>query len=170
MRTLCFTGHRKLGGAYDGVIHKAVYDALLIIIQRNHDELGYAHFISGGAIGVDQIAADAVLYLRDIQGLHMTLTIARPFPSQGGRWPAAIQANYQRILDHADKIVDVYPDPYAGWKMMKRNIWMVDHSDKVIAIWDGRQQGGTWNCLLYAKKQGKEIVIIDPNTLKIYRW
>ena len=38
---------------------------------------------------------------------------------------------------------------------------MVDHSDCVIAVWDG-SRGGTGNCVEYARKQEKHILYITP--------
>ena len=51
--------------------------------------------------------------------------------------------------------------PYAVWKMQKRNEWMVDNCDAVIAVWDGAP-GGTANTVDYARKLGKSVLVIDP--------
>lgn len=45
--------------------------------------------------------------------------------------------------------------------MQKRNEYMVNLADKVIAVWGG-SSGGTANCVRYAKSVGKEIIIIKP--------
>ena len=45
--------------------------------------------------------------------------------------------------------------------MQKRNEYMVDLADKVIAVWNG-STGGTYNCVKYAEKCGKEIIRIVP--------
>ena len=50
---------------------------------------------------------------------------------------------------------------YAAWKMQKRNQFMVDHSNLLIAVWDG-SSGGTSNCVAYAKKIGLQIVLFNP--------
>lgn len=47
------------------------------------------------------------------------------------------------------------------WLMQKRNEYMVDLADRVIAVWDG-SKGGTANCIKYAEKVGKEIIKIKP--------
>jgi len=49
--------------------------------------------------------------------------------------------------------------------MQKRNEYMVDNADIVIAVWDGTK-GGTCNCVRYAKKLGKDIVIINPKEIQ----
>ena len=50
---------------------------------------------------------------------------------------------------------------YAGYKLQKRNEWMVDHCDILIAVWDGTS-GGTANCVNYAQSVNKEKIFIDP--------
>lgn len=48
--------------------------------------------------------------------------------------------------------------------MQKRNEYMTDNSDIVIAVWDG-SKGGTANCVRYAKKLNKEIIVINPKEI-----
>lgn len=45
--------------------------------------------------------------------------------------------------------------------MQKRNEWMIDNSDAIIAVWDGTPSG-TANTIEYARKQGKPVLVIDP--------
>ena len=116
---------------------------------------------------MDQWAADIVI---EIQAEHqkqsptgdgeIKLVIARPFPSQPNRWPTEIRRHYEKILQKADRLVETSDDPYAAWKMQKRNEWMVDNSDAVIAVWDGTPSG-TANTVKYAQKQGKPVLVID---------
>ena len=47
-----------------------------------------------------------------------------------------------------------------GFLMLVRNDYMVDHSDLVLAIWNGEQSGGTWHTIQYAKAKGKQVDII----------
>ena len=44
--------------------------------------------------------------------------------------------------------------------MQKRNKYMVDQSDLVIAVWDGKKVGGTWNTIKYAKSKEKQVIYI----------
>ncbi len=46
--------------------------------------------------------------------------------------------------------------------MQKRNEWMVDNCDMLVAVWDGTD-GGTYNCIDYAKRMKKPRILIDPN-------
>ena len=57
-------------------------------------------------------------------------------------------------------------DPKFTDCMDKRNKYMVDQSDVIIAVWSGRPSG-TGKTVQYAQSQGKPIVTINPNSLKI---
>lgn len=162
MRTLCFTGHRKIRGAYvSDLVDNPIYPALFQAIKRAAVK-GFDMFISGGALGTDQIAAQAVLDL----GLY--LAIAKPFPSQSSNWPSQSRQMFENLCKKAVQLIDVSPDPYTPGKMQVRNEWMVDRSDVVIAVFDGNS-GGTANCVKYARSKGRPILVIDPNTL-VERW
>ena len=43
---------------------------------------------------------------------------------------------------------------------------MVDRSDLVLAVWNGKEQGGTWNTIRYARLKGKEIRYIMLNEIR----
>ena len=173
-KTLCFTGPRppQLGG-YTGAeaqkIQTALFNHLVGVVQRATDK-GFTTYISGGAQGTDQIAAEAVIKCKNtILHQHIQLVIARPFPSQHIKWPHYGQKCFFNIIEAADRVIDVSPDPYAPWKMQIRNEWMVNPSEAVVAVWNGQEKGGTWNCIQYAVKKQKDILFVHPTTL-IERW
>jgi len=130
-------------------------------------DIGYMSFISGGALGIDTYFADSVLIQRAFVP-WIDLVIAKPFPSQSSKWPAKSQKKFNEICDAADLVVNVSQDPYSPAKMQTRNKWMVDHSGLVLAVWNGKEHGGTWNCIQYARSQGKRIYHLNPNTLYTY--
>ncbi len=45
--------------------------------------------------------------------------------------------------------------------MLKRNRYIVDKSELVIAVFNGIQKGGTWYTINYAHKENKHIEIIE---------
>lgn len=167
-KALSFTGHRpdKLGG-YSGPkadeIQGGLYSHLIGVIKRAYEN-GFDTFISGGALGVDQIAAAAAVYLKQ-DGLPIKLIIAKPFPSQGCKWPQRSQAKLDWLCGLADEVVNVSDDPYTREKMQVRNEWMVDRADAVCAVYNGGN-GGTGNCVRYAESKFLPILIIDPYTLQ----
>lgn len=67
---------------------------------------------------------------------------------------------YREILMEA-KTVKVVADHYEADVMQKRNEYMVDHSDIVLAVWNGKKSG-TENCIKYAEKMGKKVEYIEP--------
>jgi hypothetical protein len=43
---------------------------------------------------------------------------------------------------------------------------MVDHSDKIFAIWDGIEAGGVWSTIRKAQKKKLDIVYYPKEMLK----
>jgi uncharacterized phage-like protein YoqJ len=101
-------------------------------------------------LGWDQALAAAAL------DLNIPTTMALPFPGFEDRWPSKSKTFLHSLIYRASKTVFVCDPGYAGWKMQKRNEWMVDNADSVLALWDG-SDGGTGNCVRYANKVGKPI-------------
>ena len=162
VRTACFTGHRpnKLGGyewnpTYDAV-YQFVNETCLALIDRGIDT-----FITGMAIGTDQIAALAVLHLKLFEEPNIKMVCAVPFAGQERKWSQNNQAFYRYCLDASDLVHIVCDGDYEAWKMQKRNEWMVERSSIVVSVWDG-SQGGTANCVHYAESKHKEIIRYHP--------
>jgi uncharacterized phage-like protein YoqJ len=154
MATISFTGHRpqKLGGFKTP---NPIYDFVIASIEEALVKLAPTKAISGMALGVDIWAAEICLKL------GIPLIAAVPFVGQEKIWPQESQDKYHAVLNQAAEKVIVCEGGYASWKMQKRNQWMVDHSDLVIAVYDG-STGGTGNCVSYAKQQNKNMIIINP--------
>ncbi|MFT9488297.1 MAG: SLOG family protein [Tepidibacillus sp.] len=149
-KSVAFTGHRpnKLGGYNE---NNPIMITVKEVLSKTIDELiaeGYTHFISGMAIGVDMVAAELVLEKRK-KDPNIFLICAVPFEGQENLWPEPIKKRYFDILNQADEVVYISYPGYAGWKMQKRNEWMVDHANVIVAVWDGTK-GGTENCVKYA--------------------
>ena len=118
------------------------------------------HFtiVSGMALGVDQLFAEICI------SSGIPLIAAVPFIGQESAWPAPSQGIYKRILSGAAQTIVVCEGGYAAFKLQRRNEWMVDHCDKLLAVWDGAS-GGTGNCVAYAEKVGKPIERINPKNI-----
>lgn len=161
-RACCFTGHRpdKLpwGTREDDPRCLALKARLAAALEAEY-AAGVRHFICGMARGADLYFAEGVLALRDrLPGV--TLECARPCESQATRWPAEEQARYQAILARCDfeTLVQHHYDP---WCMMRRNRYMVDHSARLLAVYDGVPKGGTAQTLAYALRRGCAVTILD---------
>jgi uncharacterized phage-like protein YoqJ len=161
---VCFTGHRplKLGGYNEN--NPLTEKVKVVLAQKilEQYELGEREFICGGALGVDTWAAE-ILYDFKPHFSDIRVTIAVPCKDQDCKWPETSRRRYREMLLKADKVFFVTETTYeVNPKCMdKRNEWMVDHSQKVIAVWDG-SPGGTGNCVRYAKFHQKEIININP--------
>lgn len=55
----------------------------------------------------------------------------------------------------------IYTQEYKPYLMQARNKYMVDYVDILIGVWNG-SRGGTANCIEYADKIGKPVLIIYP--------
>jgi hypothetical protein len=53
---------------------------------------------------------------------------------------------------------------HASVAPLRRNEVMVDQADIVYACFDGRQRGGTYATIRYAKRNGKEVVMLECAT------
>lgn len=142
------TGHRpdKLGpnGYTDDT-----FSALIRLARDWLHEHRPTKVISGMALGWDQALAHAALEER------IYLIAAIPFEGQERRWPTRSQDAYNQLLDQVDETHIVHPYPGAIG-LHRRNEWMVDRADMMLALWDG-SWGGTFNCLRYAEKKRVQV-------------
>lgn len=165
-KVCCFTGHRpqSLPFRYNEKdircvnLKQRLNEEILRMINQN----GVSHFISGMALGVDTYAAEIILALKK-QWIQLTLECAVPCESQAIKWKERDRKRYFRIIEKADKET-IIQTQYTNGCMEKRNRYMVEHSDYVIAVWDG-SPSGTGKTVRYAQARNKPVIIINPNTL-----
>lgn len=150
LRRVCFTGHRpeKLN-----ICEKEVKDRLRKAIQQSIDD-GFTTFISGMARGVDMWAAEIVLEERK-KNNNIKLICASPFEGFEKSWSPDEKHRYNNVLQNADYIKYVC-EHYSRQCFQIRNVWMVDHSTRVIAAYNG-ESGGTKNTVRYATSKNIEI-------------
>ena len=123
---------------------------------------GVTTFLSGMARGVDTWAAETVLQLRTVLPPgKVQLWAVVPHAGQANAWCEADRARYRDLLARADKVVCL-SETYTQGCMQRRNRYLIDHADCLIAVYDG-QPGGTRYTVEYAQKKGLHIMIIDPN-------
>lgn len=159
---ICVTGHRP-----DKLYGYKLSDSKYIKLKERFKELlvknNCTEAITGMALGADMIFAIAVLELKK-QGCDIKLHCAIPCRNHSYKWTKDYQDLYNYILNKADIVKLITDEDYKPWLMQKRNEYMVDLADKVIAVWDG-SKGGTYNCVKYAEKKGKEIIRILPEEI-----
>lgn len=156
--TCTFTGHREgklpWGRNEDDPrcvsLKKCIYDAAEAVYRA-----GARHYVCGMATGCDMYFCEAVLALRE-EHPEITLEAAIPCEDQSARWPEALRRRYDRLVSECD-FHTVLSRRYTPDCMLRRNRYMVDASAWLIAAYDGRP-GGTRSTLLYALRQGLEII------------
>lgn len=165
-KVCCFTGHRlqNLPFQFREQDERCwrLKQVLCSEIEKQIRENNVKHFISGMAIGVDMYAAEIVLALKG-KYPDLTLEAAIPCESQSVKWSAQLQKRYTAILSRCD-VKTLLQSQYTSDCMQKRNRYMADRADIVIAVWNGKPSG-TGKTVSYAKELGKPVVIINPETL-----
>lgn len=183
VKTCTFTGHRpnKLYGySLDNPRYQMLAQTLAKHLRHLIENEGVRRFISGGAIGYDTVAFFVVEQMkREYEGIENILAV--PFENQYIKWNSVDKERYSRMKAQADTIVyvDTLEDyqtkndntpigDYSNPKMQRRNEYMVDNSNYMIALWDGTS-GGTGNCVKYVLKQSHyhQIAIMNPHTFEI---
>ena len=159
MQTCCVTGNRpqKFPWKYGKGKKYKTYLAEMAKQIEKLIERGYTYFISGGALGVDQDFAEAVLRAKQAHA-EITLEIAIPCKTQAARWSKDEQLRYRSILECADKIT-ILSEHYTPSCMQRRNEYMVDKADLVLAYWNSEESGGTWYTINCAKQKEKLLII-----------
>ncbi len=80
----------------------------------------------------------------------------------------ATRKEYDRLLNAAAEVVHLdFPEPSES-AFFAAGKCVVDESDSVVAVWDGRDAaglGGTGDVVAYAREHGRDVLHIDP----IYR-
>ena len=154
LKRVCFTGHRpaKLHAS-----EAAVKAALATEIKRAYDE-GYRTFITGMAQGVDIWAGELVLQLRS-KDSSVRLICALPFPGFGDSWSPEWRQRYHAVLTQADLTREI-SDHYSMATFQKRNEWMVEQADLVIA-YVKYSWGGAAKTLECAKRKKVPIINIS---------
>ena len=158
--TCCFTGHRYFPWK-DNTGHPQ-HKALLEQLERTIDlavAKGVTHFICGNAVGVDTWAAELVLKKKRTHP-QIFLEVALPFAGHNAEEPAC-----QSVQQKADLVHVVGTEKSRRSAFFERDLYMVDHSDLLIAVYcKSHARGGTVKTMEYAKKQGIEVIEIPVGT------
>lgn len=159
---IAITGHRpnKLGNDYalTSPLILRIKEEIIKIIDHRILQFKDIKLITGMALGIDTLFAKIAIELK------IPFIAAIPCIGQESKWPQKSKDIYNQLLSQAYEIVRVTTDEYTPTCMQKRNQWMVDNCNLLIAVWDGTS-GGTGNCVKYTQSIKKDIIIIDPKTL-----
>lgn len=169
-KTCAFTGHRPQRLPFGNNELDARCVALKAKLREQIVELieqeNVRHFISGMALGIDLFAAEIVLDLKTDYPV-ITLESAIPCETQAIKWTVAQREQYYEIAARRDNET-MLQTHYTPDCMDKRNRYMVDHADIILAVWDGKPSG-TGKTAMYAQSKGKVIIKVNPATLTVKR-
>ena len=121
--------------------------------------MGYADFLSGGALGFDLMASEIVLSLRE-KYPWIRLIMVIPFDGQADRWTPEQRSRREAIIEASDRVVHI-SHAYDKGVFFRRNHFLVDSSDLLLAAYDG-QPGGTASTVAYAHARGVRVLRLPP--------
>ena len=141
------TGHRpkSLGGfTVPNPTEQWVRDTLRSLLVKLTSRRPNLVGISGMALGADQVFSEVCIEL----GIPWVAAV--PFREHGQQWPRAAQKHYRQLMAHPTCKAVVIVNEEIHYQvegsvravMHRRNDWMIDHSQLVLAVWDG-SGGGT---------------------------
>lgn len=163
-----FTGHRphKLPWRYDEndprciALINSMTEQIVALTAR-----GVTDYFTGMAEGTDTWAALAILKLKE-DNPAVRLHCIIPYAAQPDEWSADAQKRYFDILSRADE-TRVLSHDYYDKCLLIRNRYLVNHAGVLLAVYNGEYRGGTAATIRYARKVGREIIILDPTTGKV---
>lgn len=168
---VCFTGHRLFSAEEKSVAEEKLDRVIGKLTDRG---AGFAarRFFTGGALGFDTLAAEAVLRARDRmkEEGHATgavsLELLLPCEGQDRYWQDSDRAEYRRIISLADSVRVFAPHYFSGC-MQIRDRALVDSADLCVAwLRPGETDGGTAYTVRHALKTGTPVLDLfrfDPS-------
>lgn len=123
---------------------------------------GYTAFLSGFAEGVDLLFAEIVVEkCKENPLLHLEAVI--PYRN---RYKRLLKNEKKRAFLESCAKIEVISEELTSNVYMKRNRYIVDHSDRIIAVYDGREKGGTVSTIRMVHAQRKELREIPVGTVR----
>lgn len=154
----CVTGPRSIPGDQTETVRQGLEQA---VCQAVAD--GCTAFISGFADGVDLMFAEIVSRAMQ-ENPKIKLIAALPYRK---RLETLQKRECTKVLIEQCAEIYVAAEEYLPSVYVKRNRYMVERSDRVIAVYDGRDNGGTVGTIRLAHQMKKELWEIPIGPLHI---
>lgn len=146
VHTIAVTGHRALPGGAARHIEAALHELA--------DQHPGATWLTGGAVGTDQVATHVLL----ARGERVELVLPFPPAIQAARWTDRARVTFRDHLERA-AAVHVLHRSYCANGYRDRNQRLVDRADLVFAAWNGRFGGsGTAMTVQMADARGVPVI------------
>ena len=141
---IAFIGHREIYG------HYLLEDQIEQIARDKLYEKEYVEFYVGRNGDFDISVAAAIKRAQNAVGHHNScLILLQPYPMKDDEY-------YEKFYDEVQYPVDSKIHPKAA--ITKRNQWMVENAELLIAFVEEGRKGGALTTLKYAEKQGIDII------------
>ena len=186
MTTLAFTGHRYLRSKEQEEWAIAKLNEICLRAASKDTDC----FISGGAPGADWWFTSAAMQARwqlagqpagepasvsgfPKSGKGIIVSMALPFKGflnfymkKNKEYEDYIKNTIVKYIEPIIVVDNVVPDgrPQMAQLIHARNRWLVDNQSVIVGLYDGRQSGGTFATLKYAKKKKRRIRWLNPIT------
>ena len=96
----------------------------------------------------------------------LKLRCVLPYEGQADKWSDSARERYHAILKRADSVEYVSRQYYDGC-LIDRNHRLVESAGLLLAVFNGVRRSGTGATVSYARKLGREIILIDPLTRSV---
>ena len=161
---IAVTGHRpKSLGGHSSEVGKKIYKTAVSCLEQLREKFDVSTVLTGMAQGWDIEVALACLD----RGIPYAAYV--PFLGQELFWPDNSQMRYRHLLDNAIKVEMCSKKSSGdlnrteiGVLLMARNRCLVRDSQMLLALWNGRPRGGTYNCVTYAAGMKRPMVNAWP--------
>lgn len=164
--TCCFTGHRSRDLPFGGDVSKQGIKNLISTIQlvctQAYNE-GYRTFITGMAEGADIMCGSVIMDMMNCKEYgDIRLICALPYREQRRELSRPTDRYiHSLLLDKAEAVV-VTGTVGDRARYRVRNLFMVEHSSAIIAVYKEKQKGsGTLQTINMAKRNGLITHIIE---------
>lgn len=147
-KTCCVTGHRNIPPNQIGHVKNFLEHEIGCAVND-----GFSSFISGFADGADLLFAE-IIAQKMINNPTLRLIAAIPYRKRLDRLKESEKT--KALLDLCAEIY-VAAEEYHPGVFTKRNRYMVERSERVIAVYDGRGKGGTAGTVRLASAMKKEL-------------
>lgn len=158
--SIAVTGHCHLGDRANEVFVAQSFHTILAFIQSN--VRAKVSLFSGLALGADTLCAEAAIAL----GIPVEAVIAHDhlletFPLGPAR------RQFERLLAQCQQVHHLPFDHSSNEAYMALGYWLVEHSDLLIAAWNGLPAnglGGTADVVAYARSIGRPVLHLHTLT------
>lgn len=147
-KTCCVTGHKD--------IPVRQMEAVKADLRREIGKAvadGYTGFMTGFINGVEQCFAEIVA---EMKKEHPKLRLIAVLPYQKRLDTLQAGKRTKALLNACSEII-VIQENYEPSVYARRNRYIVNQSDRVIAVYDGREKGGTVKVIRLAHMMRKEL-------------